>query len=199
VTAVYPASLPVKEAAGALLSSNPHSQLHDDMYDEIVAIATELGVNVSGSAATVAKRIEPWFSSWQTDGRTTETFWTQSATISYTNNYSAWRRIGNMVWWQFKITATSAGTSGSTIRIYLPNSLAAGGGNGTILAGGVAHIWRSTFAWTAYPYASSGNTYIQFSAFSVNTGGLLGSVPTMAVASGDYMIGDVFFTTSTAP
>ena len=57
MTAVYPGSLPVKEAAGANLSTNPHSQLHDDMYDEIVAIATQLGTSPAAPAATVKARI----------------------------------------------------------------------------------------------------------------------------------------------
>lgn len=58
MAASYPSSLPVKDAAGANLSTNPHSTLHDDMYDEIVAIATELGTLPKGTAATVKARLD---------------------------------------------------------------------------------------------------------------------------------------------
>lgn len=58
MAASYPASLPVKDPAGANLSTNPHSALHDGMYDEIVAIATELGTNPKGTAASVKARFD---------------------------------------------------------------------------------------------------------------------------------------------
>ena len=58
MAASYQASLPVKDPAGANLSTNPHSALHDGMYDEIVAIATELGTNPKGTAASVKARFD---------------------------------------------------------------------------------------------------------------------------------------------
>ena len=58
MAASYPASLPVKDPAGANLSTNPHSTLHDDMYDEIVAIATELGTTPKGTYASVKARLD---------------------------------------------------------------------------------------------------------------------------------------------
>jgi len=58
MAANYPSSLPVKEAAGANLSTNPHSSLHNNMYDEIVAIATELGTAPKGAAASVKSRLD---------------------------------------------------------------------------------------------------------------------------------------------
>jgi len=58
MAASYPASLPVKDPAGANLSTNPHSTLHDGMYDEIVAIATELGTTPKGTAASVKARLD---------------------------------------------------------------------------------------------------------------------------------------------
>lgn len=54
----YPSSLPVADPAGVNLASNPHSTLHDDMYDEIVAIATELGTLPKGTAASVKARLD---------------------------------------------------------------------------------------------------------------------------------------------
>ena len=58
MAANYPSSLPVKDSAGSSLASNPHSSLHDGMYDEIVAIGTELGTNPKGTAATVKARLD---------------------------------------------------------------------------------------------------------------------------------------------
>ena len=58
MAASYPASLPVKDAAGANLSTNPHSALHDGMYDEIVALATELGTSPKGVYASVKARLD---------------------------------------------------------------------------------------------------------------------------------------------
>ncbi len=56
--ASYPTSLPVKNAAGANLSTDPHSALHDGKYDEIVAIATELGTSPKGTFASVKARLD---------------------------------------------------------------------------------------------------------------------------------------------
>lgn len=58
MAASYPASLPVTAAAGANLSTNPHSTLHNNMYDEIVAIATELGTSPKGTYASVKARLD---------------------------------------------------------------------------------------------------------------------------------------------
>lgn len=58
MAASYPTSLPVKNAAGANLSTDPHSTLHDGMYDEIVALATELGTLPKGTFATVKARLD---------------------------------------------------------------------------------------------------------------------------------------------
>lgn len=59
--ATFPAALPTSADiadAGADLDDNPHSVLHDDMRDEIVAICAELGVDPAGSAATVKARLD---------------------------------------------------------------------------------------------------------------------------------------------
>jgi hypothetical protein len=65
--AVYPSGLPTSgdiPDAGADLAANPHSSLHDDMRDEIVAICAELGVGPSGSAATVRARLDDLSKGW---------------------------------------------------------------------------------------------------------------------------------------
>lgn len=53
----YPASLPIKNPAGANLGVNPHSGLHDEMWDEIIAVATELGTSPKGVFASVKARL----------------------------------------------------------------------------------------------------------------------------------------------
>jgi hypothetical protein len=58
---VYPSNIPTTgdlPDAGANLSSNPHSSLHDDVRDEVIAIAGELGVEPSGTANTVRARLD---------------------------------------------------------------------------------------------------------------------------------------------
>jgi hypothetical protein len=58
---VYPSNIPTTgdlPDAGANLSSNPHSSLHDDVRDEVIAIAGELGVEPSGTASTVRARLD---------------------------------------------------------------------------------------------------------------------------------------------
>lgn len=54
----YPNSLPAISDAGANLSTNPHSGLHDDLRDEQLAIATELGTNPKGSYTSVKTRLD---------------------------------------------------------------------------------------------------------------------------------------------
>ena len=58
--AIFPAALPTAADiadAGVDLSTNPHSALHDDLRDEVVAIAAELGVDPAGAEATVGARL----------------------------------------------------------------------------------------------------------------------------------------------
>lgn len=59
MAAVYPAALATTTDlpdAGANLSTNPHSSLHNKNRDEIVAIEAELGVAPSGSYSTLRAR-----------------------------------------------------------------------------------------------------------------------------------------------
>lgn len=53
----YPANLDTWPTIGPLLSSTPHSDVHEDLQDAIEAIQTELGTNPSGASATVRDRI----------------------------------------------------------------------------------------------------------------------------------------------
>lgn len=77
--AVYPAAIVTTgdiADAGANLSSNPHSALHDDLRDEVIAVQTELGVDPAGSFATVRARL---------DGIGTATAYTPALTATTTN------------------------------------------------------------------------------------------------------------------
>ena len=59
--ALYPTSLSLISARAATLdgagAGEPHSVIHDELEDEIEAIAAELGTSPSGSDATVAARL----------------------------------------------------------------------------------------------------------------------------------------------
>lgn len=46
--------------------------------------------------------------------------WTQSATITFTTNYSKYVRLGKTVIWVFELTATSAGTASNAMQLTLP-------------------------------------------------------------------------------
>lgn len=118
MAANYPGSLPVKEAAGANLSTNPHSQLHDDMYDEIVAIGTELGTAPSGAETTVKARLDrvtptlgawtPWTPTWAT-------------TIGNATVDASYIRIGRLVVFELDvIIGSTTDLFGSEVRFSLP-------------------------------------------------------------------------------
>lgn len=49
--------LPTSSGVGANLSNFPHSDLHGNANDAIIAIQTELGTAPSGSFSTVAARL----------------------------------------------------------------------------------------------------------------------------------------------
>lgn len=52
----YPANLDSWPTIGPLLSSTPHSDVHEDLQDAIEAVQTELGTNPAGAFATVNQR-----------------------------------------------------------------------------------------------------------------------------------------------
>jgi len=114
----YPSSLPVKDAAGANLSSNPHSALHDDMYDDIVAIATELGTDPKGTSASVKARLDAVeIGAW--------TSWTpvvrqNASVVASTNNSSKYTRIGRTIHYNIDVTINATGYNGSPFDVSLP-------------------------------------------------------------------------------
>jgi hypothetical protein len=54
----YPANLDTWPTIGPLLSSTPHSEVHEDLQDAVEAIQTELGTTPSGPASTVRANLE---------------------------------------------------------------------------------------------------------------------------------------------
>jgi hypothetical protein len=53
----YPSNLDTWPTIGPLLSSTPHSEVHEDLQDAVEAIQTELGTDPAGASATVRDRI----------------------------------------------------------------------------------------------------------------------------------------------
>ena len=111
--AIYPAALPTSADiadAGANLDDNPHSVLHDDMRDEIVAICAELGVDPAGSATTVKARLD------RVENRTFENI---TPTSPYSGTFYVLRAYP---WIQlvFFLTRTSATTNGPVTLGTLP-------------------------------------------------------------------------------
>lgn len=103
----YPVSLPSIPDVGPNLSSPPgHSVLHDTTRDELLAVATELGTAPRGSFATVKDRLID---------HETKLADLNSAWIGFSGggNWSGsagyYKRVGNIVFFRFQGTQSSAG------------------------------------------------------------------------------------------
>ena len=190
MAASYPASLPVKDPAGANLSTNPHSTLHDGMYDEIVAIATELGTTPKGTAASVKARLDLF--------ATTLTPVTpqldQGATVNIAKTvaYAKHVRLGQLIVFLFSIQANDAGTAGSQATVALPVTAAAASGiwgSGTILdlSTGTTHVgaWQGT-----------STTKISLATKDSALSGW-GATPNLALANGDFLNGVAVYESAT--
>lgn len=113
------ADLPASGGVGANLSTFPHSTLHGNANDAIIAIETELGVAPSGSETTVKARLDRitptlgGLTAW-----TTITI-TQLGSVPGTINSSGTRyqRIGRTVNCWFYVTAAGSGTASNVIVI----------------------------------------------------------------------------------
>ena len=188
MAANYPGSLPVKDPAGALLSSNPHSALHDKMYDEIVAIATELGINANGTAADVGARIAAIESGAWTTSTGTQVDQGATTNISKTVNFARWiaLRADTFRLFQFKYTMSGSGTAGSDIKVFKPwTTLASSSYTGGVCVyndGGVSYVCDAWGTGTG----SSGGFNLRTETTSL---GNLGTVPNLAIASGDVIQG----------
>lgn len=201
MAANYPSSLPVKDPAGSLLSSNPHSALHNNMYDEIVAIATELGINASGAAADVAARIALLESGAWVDSTTT-TIWQGTATpnISKTINYSKVRKSlageTSAGWeWAFSYTLTGSGTASNAIKVYAPfgwGSTSWTWGHGTIYDSSANLMYICNLSGTGSPNGFQFSTD-DYGFYWGASGGY-----NVAAASGDILTGYCIVPASTA-
>jgi len=127
--AVYPSSLPTSADIpdmGANLGSNPHTALHDDLRNEVVAIAAELGVQPSGSSATVKARF---------DVMSTPVSWTPVLTATSTNptlgtgsaQEGQWLRHGRMVtvWARIRFGTSGVNAGSGVYIVSLPVAAAA--------------------------------------------------------------------------
>lgn len=133
----YPASLdttatlPASGSVGANLSTFPHSTLHGNANDAIIAIETELGVAPSDTFTTVKARLDAIgpMGAWTAY---TPTF-TEGVTITKTVGYARYMRVGRMVQGAFYMTATSAGTGSVNVQIGLPVAIFASSPNNLCL------------------------------------------------------------------
>lgn len=183
MTAVYPGSLPVKEAAGAQLSTNPHSQLHDDMYDEIVAIATELGINASGPAATVAARIEALEPDWESYAIAAAS---QGGSVSLSVSHSSYEVINKRVTWNFRLQMTAAGTANNAFQLALP--VVAVSSSSIVGVGSILQTTHATGIWAGFSTAAVG--------FRVDgQTGWWGQTPNVAIANGATLYGSITYPT----
>ena len=54
----YPSNLDSWPTIGPLLSSTPHSDVHEDLQDAVEAVQTELGTDPAGASSTVRARLD---------------------------------------------------------------------------------------------------------------------------------------------
>lgn len=110
--------------------------------------------------------------------------WTQSGTISYTNNYSKYVVIGKTVHFQCSLLATSAGGAATAMGVTLPVTAS----NATIFrAVGGANYYDASpnTMYVLSPYMGSTNT-VNFVS-DTSAGNAFGANPAVTVAIGDYI------------
>lgn len=183
MAASYPSSLPAKDAAGANLSSNPHSTLHDDMYDEIVAIATELGTLPKGTSATVKARLDLFETGAWTSWTPTVT---QTGSVTVTNTRSVYARYGRTIHFSMVVTVTGSGTGSSVVQTSLP--VTAAGGSARVLSGaGRIYDLSTTTSFQGLPYLVT-TTTLRLLPAAVSSSTYLGAADfTAGLAAGDVI------------
>jgi hypothetical protein len=117
MTTGYPVALdttathPTNSGVGAQLSTFPHSVLHGNANDAIIAIETELGTAPSGSFSTVKSRFE----------NIETAAWTTIAAGGNWGGNILYRKIGNILFIAGTITwSTTDGSSAAETVITLP-------------------------------------------------------------------------------
>jgi hypothetical protein len=197
MAALYPASLPTKSAAGATLSTNPHSSLHNQMYEEVVAIATELGVNPSGSETNVKNAIANGMETLSPANGTMTSYTSgtvqqNGSSISKTNTYSKYKVIDDICFWRFQYDMTAAG-SAFPVKISLPvahaGSPPVGSGTyGGLLVGGGGFVTAANAPRMVHFMLDSTTEILFWEATSV-----VSAVYSTALASGDKIFGSLFY------
>lgn len=190
----YPASLdttatlPAAGSVGANLSTFPHSTLHGNADDAIIAIETELGVAPSGAETTVKARLDritPTLGALTSWSPTL----TQSGTVTATNTYSRYIRIGRLIIGWFQLAVTGAGTAGNPVTVNVP--VAAVGT--TFVGGGEVFDTSASARYNALLFMPTTAT-VDFRASAIsgvldNRIGIAGSGFSAALASGDGVSG----------
>lgn len=184
------ATLPASAGVGANLSTFPHSTLHGNADDAIIAVETELGVAPSDSFSTVKARLDAMVSTTGIWTSYTPTF-TQSATITKTVGYARWMRVGRTVIGGFHMTATSAGTASNAIRVGLPVTAGALPNDLGIGSGYVADVS------SPQNYIASLGVITTTAVGFIVAAGYVGSSVAMTIASGDIVTGQFMYEAAT--
>lgn len=106
-----------------------------------------------------------------------------SSNISKTVNMANYWRIGDMVFFEVKVTASAAGTAGSSITITLPVTGVVAAQVNTPVGTG-AYLDTGTAQYPAIVEPASTTTLAMYRA-DVTVAGYIGASPNIAVASGD--------------
>ncbi len=105
-----------------------------------------------------------------------------STDINKTVNWANYWRIGRLVFFEVKVTASAAGTTNNSITLTLPVAAA---GVAHMVAGSGLYSDNGTGTYRALPYIDvNGNLGLWRSSEATGVG-LIGTVPNIAVASGD--------------
>lgn len=196
------ATLPAAGSVGANLSTFPHSTLHGNADDAIIAIETELGLAPSDTFSTVKARLDAIAAMLAGIGPTgvvgALTAFTpsvvQGVTPTTTVNYATWNRVGRRVFVQACVTLTSSGTASSTIVVGLPvNAKAAMIGDNSIVGRGMVND-GSAQVYVGHLVLASANTVKIHSGAALTPPTFLGSsIMTAALVSGDIVTIDACY------
>jgi hypothetical protein len=192
----YPSNLDTWPTIGPLLSSTPHSDVHEDLQDAVEAIQTELGTNPSGPAATVRANLEQLRRTYANVGALPpsgefvgQTAWVQDIARQYSWDGTYWRITGGTF---------------PACRLYRDSGHQQAGSAGTVfqLSGhsGVSGGFRTTNILTIPAGAGGvyqldfGAEYTQGAAFGFSVGVLIANndgivdtlSPTQLVAAAEY-------------
>lgn len=111
-----------------------------------------------------------------------------SANIAKTTAYSSYARAGRMITWNFSLSMTASGTSGSAVTLTLPvtaSSSSAVVGGGTIIDASVSNY--------AGAWQGASTTTVNFLANAGGAGSSFGLSPNVAIVSGDVLKGSITY------